>query len=92
MDDFVVEETRKTIIPVNPLVCKGDSITLNAQGSSQSFYWSYDKIDTLSTALTINVKPSADKTIYLLSANNIDSIDLKVINPPLRILPMTILI
>ncbi len=87
LDDFTVEETKKTIETANKLICKGDSITLNAVGSSNTFYWSYNKVDTISTQDKITISINQSKTVYLVSNWGVDSVILLAIDYPQKIIP-----
>lgn len=87
LDDFLVEETKKVIEPTNTLICKGDSITLNALGSSNTFYWSHNKIDTISIQDKITIPINQSQIIYLVSNWGIDSINITAINYPQKVIP-----
>lgn len=87
LDDFSVEETKKTIAPLNTLICKGDSVLLKALGSSTDFYWSFNKKDTLSNKENIQFKVDTSFTLFLISNWGIDSVFIQAISYPKKTLP-----
>lgn len=92
LDDFTVEETKKTIAQTNTTICKSDTLKLNAIGSSQTFYWSLNMKDTFSTNEELFLKVDSSFKIYLISNWGIDSIQINSIEYPKKIIPIDTLL
>lgn len=87
VDDVSIEETSIRIEATDTLVCKDHYTTLTARGLDDFFYWSLTKKDTLSTARNFNYFPEQSSYVYLISSNNMDSMFIQVINPPIKVVP-----
>jgi gliding motility-associated-like protein len=87
LDDVSIEETNMRIEATDTVVCEGYSTNLMARGLDDFFYWSINKKDTLSSTRSFNFYPKQSSFIYLISLNNIDSIFIEVINPPIKVVP-----
>jgi len=87
VDDVSIEETTMRIEATDTVVCEGYSTNLMARGLDDFFYWSLNKKDTLSTTRNFNFYPKQSSYIYLISLNNIDSVFINVIKPPIKVVP-----
>lgn len=85
IDDVSVEETVKYITTNENIICKGTSTKLSAMGADERFFWSLNKLDTLSTNQEINYEPLYSGFVYLISTNGIDSAYIQVIDPPIKV-------
>lgn len=85
LDDFYVEEVKKTISYLNRIICKKDTIVLTASGADLFYWWSLNKTDTFSKNNTIKIPIDSNLKMFLLSSNGIDSIDIVAIDKPLRV-------
>jgi gliding motility-associated-like protein len=87
VDDVTVEETNKRIETEDKVICRGYSSKLLAMGADDAFYWSSNKRDTLSEMNEFIFSPTQSSFVYLVSSNNIDSIFIQVVDPPIKVVP-----
>lgn len=90
IDDISVEESVKYITAVDKVVCKGTPTKVVAMGADDHYYWSLNKTDTFSISQEIVLSPTSSSYIYLVHTNGIDSAFIKVVEPPMQIVPDSI--